>query len=82
MHETRHQVTQRKIRNGLRKQKAKVDIQHQTEIWDALKGEHTKWQELDAGYFYCPYIPIMSSMNKKHLAEIQKAHHVPAGSLG
>lgn len=36
MHETKQQVTQRKIRNGLRKQAAKIQAEKE-KVWDILK---------------------------------------------
>ncbi len=65
MAETRQQVTLRKIRNGLRKQKAEVERVLQEEkdkVWEILnrkEGEagYKGGEELDAGYYYAPYIP-------------------------
>ena len=63
MHETRHQVTQRKIRNGLRKQAEKI-WNEKMKVWEILKRDTTKKAfEVDAGYFYCPYIPIMGNVS-------------------
>lgn len=62
MSETKQQVTQRKIRNGLRKQAEKVWAE-KMKVWDALKTDHTKqkWHVTEGGgFFYCPYVPILS----------------------
>ena len=62
MSETKLEITQRKIRNGLRKQKEAV-LKEKMNVWDILKTDHTKlaWGVTDSGaYYYCPYIPIMS----------------------
>lgn len=60
--ETRQQVTQRKIRNGLRKQ-ADMILREKSKIWDILKQEPKpawKFVELSkgGGYFNCPGMPI------------------------
>ena len=63
MAETRLEITQRKIRNGLRKQREAVE-REQMEMWEILKTDHTEpkvkfLDSDDVGYYYCPYIPIM-----------------------
>ena len=59
--ETKLQITQRKIRKGLRKQAAV--LQHEKDlVWDILKEDHPNVRILDyggEGYFYCPYVPII-----------------------
>ena len=60
MYETRQQVTERKIRNGKRKQAEKVWIE-KMKVWDILKGEKVGYQgeeAADACSYYCPYIPL------------------------
>ena len=64
MHETKQQVTQRKIQNGLRKQAEKIWAE-KMKVWDILKTDHTvpKYtggRTKSGGYYYCPYIPILS----------------------
>lgn len=61
--ETKQQVTQRKIRNGLRKQAEAVQKEKE-KVWDILKTDTSKSNKViigrSEGYYYCPYIPVMS----------------------
>lgn len=69
MAETKQQVTQRKIRNGLRKQAAVIQYEKE-KIWEILK-RGSDWNgvgykggpEEDTGSFYCPYVPIMKKVS-------------------
>lgn len=62
MYETKHQVTQRKIRNGLRKQAAVIQCEKE-KVWEILKTDTSKPATFhidnDVASYYCPYIPIM-----------------------
>jgi hypothetical protein len=54
MKESKQQLSQRKIRNGLRKQAASVRAVQEKEIWNALKYGQT----IDLRDVYGPYVPL------------------------
>lgn len=64
MYETKQQVTQRKIRNGLRKQ-AEAIQREKEKVWDILKedpNKRTGWPAIDNdvnSYYMSAYVPVM-----------------------
>ena len=63
MYETKQQVTQRKIRNGLRKQAEKIQ-REKDKVWDILKedpNKRTGWPAIDndVNSYYMWHVPVL-----------------------
>ena len=63
MHETKQQVTARKIRNGLRKQAEKVWAE-KMEVWDELKRDPSSTEttfhiDNDVNSYYMWHVPVL-----------------------
>ena len=63
MYETKHQVTQRKIRNGLRKQAEKIQ-REKDKVWDILKTDPSSTKtafriDNDVNSYYMWHVPVL-----------------------
>ena len=63
MYETKQQVTQRKIRNGLRKQAEKIQ-REKDKVWDILKEDPSSTEttfhiDNDVNSYYMWHVPVL-----------------------